>query len=168
MFSNMQDNSEISENIFSEKPLPGINKRVRELIEYYTEGSVMRFSEMIGISSSQKLNRVFNIDKRNGEYPEVSSNILISIANKFRDLNLRWLLTGSENMFSGNLKGNIPQNNDIFDSEIKLYKTLLDEKDKKIIEQAKEIGRLEAELKMAKNTIGHEDAEDVECAVVAG
>lgn len=59
---------EESENIFSKRPLPAVN------------GSVKRFSEMIHLSSSQKLNRVFNLDRRNNEYPEVSSDILLSIA----------------------------------------------------------------------------------------
>lgn len=95
---------EKAENIFSDQKLPDINFRVKTLIDYYTNGSVKRFSELIKLSSSQKLNRIFNIDKRNGEYPEVSSDILISIANMFSDVDARWLLTGQGEMFLSNDK----------------------------------------------------------------
>lgn len=95
---------EKTENIFSEQKLPDINLRVKTLIDYYTNGSVKRFSELIKLSSSQKLNRIFNIDKRNGEYPEVSSDILISVANMFSEIDARWLLTGQGEMFSSNDK----------------------------------------------------------------
>lgn len=54
-----------SENIFSIKHLPAVNERVKQLVDFYANGSVKRFSEMIHLSSSQKLNRVFNLDKRN-------------------------------------------------------------------------------------------------------
>ncbi len=87
-----------SENIFSTKHLPVVNERVKQLVDFYANGSVKRFSEMIHLSSSQKLNRVFNLDKRNNEYPEVSSDILLSIANMFADINTEWLLTGRGEM----------------------------------------------------------------------
>lgn len=89
---------EESENIFSTKHLPVVNERVKQLVDFYANGSVKRFSEMIHLSSSQKLNRVFNLDKRNNEYPEVSSDILLSIANMFADINTEWLLTGRGEM----------------------------------------------------------------------
>lgn len=98
MFSIMQEKIEKTENIFSENNLPNINKRIKSLIEYYTNGSVKRFSEMIQLSSSQKLNRIFNIDKRSGQYPEVSSDILLSIANMLSDINTDWLLKGQGDM----------------------------------------------------------------------
>lgn len=100
---------EKTENIFSKQKLPDINLRVKTLIDYYTNGSVKRFSELINLSSSQKLNRIFNIDKRNGEYPEVSSDILISVANMFSEIDARWLLTGQGEMFSSNDKFKNPQ-----------------------------------------------------------
>ena len=87
-----------SENIFSTRHLPVVNERVKQLVDFYANGSVKRFSEMIHLSSSQKLNRVFNLDKRNNEYPEVSSDILLSIANMFADINTEWLLTGRGEM----------------------------------------------------------------------
>lgn len=94
----MQTNDPKNENIFSYKPLPAINERVKSLVDYFANGSVKRFSEVINLSSSQKLNRIFNIDKRNEEYPEVSSDILLSIANMFPEVNLKWLMTGIGDM----------------------------------------------------------------------
>ena len=94
----MKEKNDKNENIFSFKPLPAINERVKKLIDSYAGGSVKKFSEMIKLSSSQKLNRIFNLDKRNGEYPEVSSDIILSIANMFSDLNIEWLLTGKGEM----------------------------------------------------------------------
>ena len=89
---------EKNESIFSIKHLPAVNERVKQLVDLYANGSVKRFSEMIHLSSSQKLNRVFNLDKRNNEYPEVSSDILLSIANMFVEINTEWLLTGRGEM----------------------------------------------------------------------
>lgn len=88
-----------TENIFSENKLPALNERIKMLINHYASGSVKLFSEYIKLSSSQKLNRIFNIDKRNGDYPEASTDILLSIANMFSDINMRWLLTGNGDMF---------------------------------------------------------------------
>ena len=102
MFSINKDKMEESENIFSRRPLPAVNERVKQLVDFYANGSVKRFSEMIHLSSSQKLNRVFNLDRRNNEYPEVSSDILLSIANMFVDINTEWLLTGRGEMTKTN------------------------------------------------------------------
>lgn len=86
------------ENIFSSKDLPALNDRIYKLVDYYAKGSVKAFSEMIGLSNSQKLNRVFNIDRRNNDFPDVSSETLIGIANKFSEINTDWLLTGHGSM----------------------------------------------------------------------
>lgn len=88
--------------MFSSSTFPEINLRVKKLVDYYADGSVKRFSEMIELSNSQKLNRVFNVDKRNGQYPEVSSDIILSIANMLPDVNTQWLLTGDGNMRKDN------------------------------------------------------------------
>ena len=97
----MQKKGERDENIFSTKPLPAINERVKQMVDFYANGSVKRFSELIELSNSQKLNRVFNLDKRNNEVPEVSSDILLSIANKFSYVSTDWLLTGRGSMLKG-------------------------------------------------------------------
>lgn len=167
-----------SENNFSMKCLPAVNERVKMLVDFYANGSVKRFSEMIHLSSSQKLNRVFNLDKRNNEYPEVSSDILLSIANMFVDLSIEWLLTGRGEM----IKTNQPtserhiQTNDVsknkdkeklddnkgFSPEIfdKLLSTIK-EQQMIIKEQAEEIGILKQTIvQLKQESTGHVSGAD--------
>lgn len=104
---------------------------MRKLIEHYAGGSVKLFSEQIELSSSQRLNRIFNLDRRNNEYPIVSSEVLIAIANMFSSVDINWILTGRGNMLIQEqpVKENMP------DSIIYMVN--------KIDTQSKEIGRLE-------------------------
>lgn len=133
-----------SENIFSEKEIPAINMRVKQLIEYYTGGSVKQFSEKIKLASSQKLNRIFNIDKRNGEFPEVSSDILIAIANMYSEIDINWVLTGRGKMFLENT--NLPPANTSADNTtIQLVNT--------ITSQAETIGSLKKEVEVLQDRI---------------
>ncbi len=73
--------------------LPESNKRLLQLIDYKAKGSIYKFAQSIGLSH-QLINRLFNIDKRSGKYPELSYKIIDAIANKFADVNLNWLITG--------------------------------------------------------------------------
>ncbi|MCA6023195.1 MULTISPECIES: hypothetical protein [Bacteroides] len=144
---------EESGNIFSIKHLPAVNERVKQLVDFYANGSVKRFSEMIHLSSSQKLNRVFNLDKRNNEYPEVSSDILLSIANMFADINTEWLLTGRGEMINiqtstFNNKTTLPQKEST-GIEDKLLAIIAD-KDATIREMAEEIGVLKQTIVQLK------------------
>lgn len=127
------------ENIFSDKPLPAINQRVKMLIDHYAGGSVKMFSELIKLSNSQKLNRVFNVDRRNGEYPIVSSDILMAIANMFSEVDINWVLTGKESMFRKSYE------NEVFFSESLVYMV------EKVEKQSIEIGRLQKEIEMLKD-----------------
>lgn len=127
------------ENIFSGKPLPAINQRVKMLIDHYAGGSVKMFSELIKLSNSQKLNRIFNVDRRNGEYPIVSSDILIAIANMFSEVDINWVLTGKESMFRNSYE------NEVFFSESFVYMV------EKVEKQSIEIGRLQKEIEMLKD-----------------
>lgn len=133
------------ENIFSGKPLPAINQRVKMLIDHYAGGSVKMFSELIKLSNSQKLNRIFNVDRRNGEYPIVSSDILIAIANMFSEVDINWVLTGKESMFRKSYE------NDVFFSESLVYMV------EKVEKQSIEIGRLQKEIEMLKDRNSEED-----------
>lgn len=74
--------------------LPGINRRIKELINEETFGKVRPFAELIGFQQPQKLNRLFKPDSRNGEYPIPSTDIILAIVDKFSDLNIEWLLKG--------------------------------------------------------------------------
>lgn len=56
------------------KNMPYANKKVYELIQKETNGSVRAFAQSINVSQ-QSLNRIFCIDKRNGKYPSVSNEI---------------------------------------------------------------------------------------------
>lgn len=127
------------ENILSDKPLPAINQRVKMLIDHYAGGSVKMFSELIRLSNSQKLNRVFNVDRRNGEYPIVSSDILMAIANMFSEVDINWVLTGKESMFRKSYE------NEVFFSESLVYMV------EKVEKQSIEIGRLQKEIEMLKD-----------------
>lgn len=79
--------------------LPPINKRIQYLIDSKADGSVRKFASITGIASSQKLNRIFNLDKRNNRYPEPSLDMIQSIANKFSSVDLNWLLNGEGDAF---------------------------------------------------------------------
>lgn len=155
-----------SENILSIKELPAINLRVRQLIEHYAGGSVKQFSEKIKLASSQKLNRIFNIDKRNGEFPEVSSDILIAIANMYSEIDINWVLTGRGKMFIE--KTNSTSSNSSTDiTTIQLVNT--------IQLQAETIGSLKKEVEVLQDRIQKlqqdvsnskdEDAPNVENAI---
>ena len=77
--------------------LPDISKRVRQLIKIETNGSVRAFAKKLNISQ-QKLNRIFNLDKKTGNYPTISLDVIMSITNIFVSINPEWLLTGNGDM----------------------------------------------------------------------
>jgi len=77
--------------------LPPINQRIRELVYEFTNGSVRKFSLDIG-HSSQKINRLFNIDPRSEKYPEPSLEIVKAIASKYSTVNFQWLNFGEGEM----------------------------------------------------------------------
>ncbi|WP_052332524.1 hypothetical protein [Bacteroides neonati] len=158
----MQEN----ENILSMNELPPLNLRIKGLIEHYANGSVKKFSEIIQLSSSQKINRIFNIDKRNGEFPEASSDILINIANMFSEVDMNWLLTGKGSMFRNEQAHTTPVSTTqitqpalpVEESFIyKMYKDK-DEENKALI---RENGHLEERVRMLESKLSdcaHSDA----------
>lgn len=77
------------------KDLPLVNKRIQELINENFNGNVRKFSSSMGLSDSSKINRLFNKDKRNGEYPTPSSDIILLISETF-NISTDWLLKGKE------------------------------------------------------------------------
>lgn len=54
--------------------MPLMNKAVYQLVLLKAEGNVRTFSKMIGMSQ-QRINRLFLVDKRSGNYPTVSQDI---------------------------------------------------------------------------------------------
>lgn len=74
---------------YDELPIP--NKKIYDLVQEQTNGSVKAFAEIIGVSQ-QVLDRIFKIDSRNGKYPSVSEKIKVGLKEKF-GIDEIWLLT---------------------------------------------------------------------------
>lgn len=85
--------------------LPEITKRIKILIDHFTNGNVAEFVRLTKISSHQVLNRIFSIDKRSGKYPLPSTGILFSIKSNLKDVNSDWLLDGQGNMLNTEVTG---------------------------------------------------------------
>ena len=78
--------------------MPGINARIRQVIDYHSNRNVRKFAETINIPQ-QKLNRLFNIDTRTGKYPVATTDIIQSMTEMYVDIDPDWLLTGKGKMF---------------------------------------------------------------------
>jgi len=81
--------------------IPEINQRIRQIIDFKTNGNVKKFSDLISISQ-QTLNRLFNLDTRTNKYPVATTDILTSITEMFVDIDSDWLLTGRGEMIKNN------------------------------------------------------------------
>ncbi|WP_053326901.1 S24 family peptidase [Chryseobacterium gallinarum] len=82
--------------------LPIENQRVKNVIDYFCDGNVLRFSKEIGISQP-RINRLFTIDTRSGKYPLVSFEIIQAIINKFIKIDSEWLIVGKGEMLKENI-----------------------------------------------------------------
>jgi len=83
--------------------IPNINKRIRQIIDYYANGVVKKFAENIEMQQ-QTLNRLFVIDKRTGKYPIATTDILQKISEMYDCVDVNWLLTGQGKMLRNNQK----------------------------------------------------------------
>jgi hypothetical protein len=81
-----------------EKKLPPVNSRILELVNMFSSGNVAEFVKLTNINSHQNLNRIFNVDSRNGKYPKPSAEILTCIKLNLQQVNYDWLLTGNGSM----------------------------------------------------------------------
>lgn len=77
--------------------LPPVNQRIKDIINSNYNGNVRAFCIALGLSDSQKINRLFNIDKRNNKFPSPSIDILSLISNKL-GISLNWLQSGDGEM----------------------------------------------------------------------
>ena len=75
------------------KSMPLVTQRIRSIVDANYNGSVRAFCMALGFSDSQKVNRLFKQDSRNGKYPTPSIDIVTLISNKL-DVSLVWLQSG--------------------------------------------------------------------------
>lgn len=80
--------------------LPELNNRIKEVVEYFTQGNVKAFAGQLANISQQRLDRIFKLDTRTGKFPSVPDDVLVEISKKFPEINLVWLLTGTGSMFT--------------------------------------------------------------------
>lgn len=136
--------------------MPETNNSVSERFNTLVKAlghNISSFARALGYERSDKL---YNIQK--GKYYP-SFEILDDITKNFVSVNADWLITGRGNMFltsDQNMESRESEKKSIEEHLLELIK----EKDAKIEEQAKQIGRLEAETEMlkAENKILKKDA----------
>lgn len=131
--------------------IPEINNRIRQLVDFYAKGKVLKFSEMIGVKQ-QTVNRLFNIDTRTGKYPVVTTDVLIAITEMLVDVNATWILTGRGSMLRDELAPPVAEptilyKSDPKDAEIIKAKQMIIERDAElIISLRSKVKELEAKL----------------------
>ena len=97
----------------SEVGYPPITQRILSIINEGFNGNVNKFSQFLGLKNSAKINRLFNKDARNDDYPMPSSDIILLISNA-TGKSTDWLMkgndddktVGSQSISTGNLQGN--------------------------------------------------------------
>lgn len=142
--------------------MPKINERILQLIDYYSNRSVKKFAESINIPQ-QTVNRLFNIDSRTKKYPVATTELLVAITEMYVNVDANWLLAGRGTML---ITQNIVEEPAVYanKTEDKLF-AIIKEKDGKIEEQAREIGRLEGTVEiLSKKSIGTTVAGGATCA----
>lgn len=80
-----------------ENKLPTKNLRVKEVIQYFSNGNVSKFASQLDNISQQRLNRLFLKSTRSNDFPGVPEEIISAIIHKF-PVNPAWLLTGEGSM----------------------------------------------------------------------
>ena len=136
--------------------MPSTNNSVSERFNALVKAlghNISSFARALGYERSDKL---YNIQK--GKYYP-SFEILDDITKNFVSVNADWLITGRGDMFltsNQNMESGDVEKKSIEEHLLELIK----EKDAKIEEQAKQIGRLEAENEIlkAENNILKKDA----------
>lgn len=61
-----------------DKDMPYANRKLVELIELRSDGNVMKFSKMVGLSQ-QRINRLLIRDPRNNTFPKISDDVKTAI-----------------------------------------------------------------------------------------
>jgi len=71
-----------------------VNERLKILINHFTHGNAAAFARRIHMVQ-QGFDRLLRPDKKTGRFPIVKPEIISKILNKYPDVNLIWLLSGS-------------------------------------------------------------------------
>lgn len=87
--------------------LPDLNKRISELVDFFSGGIKSQFCKKLNGISQQRFNRIFIADPRTGKIPAVPDDILTEIINSYNTVSAEWLLTGS-----GSMLKNISENSE--------------------------------------------------------
>lgn len=66
----------------NEEKMPFRNRKLRELIDSQANGNVSEFAIKVG-RSQQSINRLLNVDKRNGKYPTISNDMEADIIKAY-------------------------------------------------------------------------------------
>lgn len=94
--------------------IPNINSRIKQIIDYYTNGVVSKFADTLPNISQQQLNRLFTIDTRTKKYPVATTEVLMSITEMYVDIDSCWLLTGNGNMFNTKTESSTNNSNVVY------------------------------------------------------
>ncbi|WP_028889401.1 hypothetical protein [Tenacibaculum ovolyticum] len=103
--------------------LPEINDRLKDIIDFCSNGNVSDFSKKLKGISQQKLNRLFNLDSRTKKYPTISQDIITEVLSEIPEINPTWFLLGKGEMLNN---VNLPESSEIkfeniSDDELSLY-----------------------------------------------
>lgn len=73
---------------------PPITSRIWEIVEKECGGNVNMFVGAIGVENQSKVYRLFKRDKRSGNYPVPSTDIISSIVGRFPEYDANYLISG--------------------------------------------------------------------------
>lgn len=91
--------------------------RLKKLIENTCGGNISKFARELGLTSGSKLNRVFHLDKRSGQYPNISSDLLLRIGERFGNETISWIIDGETKSVNNINISRVNGNNNVTNSE---------------------------------------------------
>jgi len=111
--------------------MSSISNRINDLVNYFSNGNVSKFSAKVGFSEANVRNYI------NGTQPK--SEFLSKLIEVF-EINAEWLLSGSGSMLKKEENGDVPDGNidspstdiDYYKSQLEMIRELLKEKEKYI------------------------------------
>ncbi len=126
-------------------------KIIDRIFEYFDNKGIKptAFEKKIGLSNGY----LGKMKKRNAD---IGEGILIKIIENCPDLNLQWLILGKGNMLIDQKQNNITDNNKTPLAYNENILNIIAEKDKEIAKLNREIGGLEAELRILKKNLAQE------------